>query len=175
MIRRSVDRLSFATWSSSIGTVLAAATDSGLAAVLIGGSETELRDDLDRRFPHAAVTAAGVELRSAIGAILQAIEDPTLPVHVSLDLRGTPFQQRVWSALRDIPAGETRTYQQIAEAIGAPRASRAVAAACAANSVAVLVPCHRVVRSDGSLGGYRWGLERKRALLARERGCALAA
>lgn len=175
MARQSVHNLAFLSRSSSIGTLLVAATNSGVAAVLIGGSETELRSDLLRRFPNSMAAAGGADLGPVIGAILTAIEEPSSLADIPLDLRGTAFQQRVWSALRAIPAGETRTYRQIAEAIGAPRSFRAVAAACAANPVAVLIPCHRVVRSDGSLGGYRWGLERKRALLARERHRVLAA
>jgi AraC family transcriptional regulator of adaptative response/methylated-DNA-[protein]-cysteine methyltransferase len=155
--------------------VLVAATESGVAAVLIGDNEADLQSDLMQRFANSMLVPGGRELEPVVGAILDAIVDPSSQPDVPLDLRGTAFQRRVWTALRAIPAGETRSYRQIADAIGAPRSVRAVAAACAANPVAVLVPCHRVVRADGSLAGYRWGLERKRELLARERARALAA
>jgi AraC family transcriptional regulator, regulatory protein of adaptative response / methylated-DNA-[protein]-cysteine methyltransferase len=175
MYGQSIDRLVFGSRPASIGRVLVAATKKGVAAVLLGGSEAEARSDLVRRFPRSILVASPSELEPEIGAVLKAIGDPSCSLNVRLDLHGTAFQRRVWTALQAIPAGETRSYRQIADVIGAPRSVRAVAAACAANPVAVLIPCHRVVRADGSLAGYRWGLERKRLLLARERNLACAA
>ncbi len=175
MSHRNRDRLEFSTSPSCIGMLLVATGDSGVVAVLIGESGAELLSDLRQRFPNATLVSGGSGIAPVMGAVLKAIEDPSSPSDIALDLRGTAFQQRVWNALRAVPAGETPTYRDIANAIGAPRSVRAVAAACAANPVAVLVPCHRVIRGDGSLAGYRWGLDRKRELLARERAFALAA
>lgn len=169
------DRLVFAVRACSLGRVLVAATPQGIAAVLLGDDVTELRSDLAQRFATAVLTNAAEDLQPLLGEVLLSIDAPSRPVSLPLDLRGTAFQRRVWNALMAIPPGETRSYSQIAGAIGAPGGSRAVAAACAANPVAVLVPCHRVIRGDGALAGYRWGLDRKRALLARERALAHAA
>jgi AraC family transcriptional regulator of adaptative response/methylated-DNA-[protein]-cysteine methyltransferase len=124
--------------------------------------------ELRRRFPKADIAPAGPDFRQAMAAVVQLVEAPEQGLALPLDIRGSAFQQRVWAALRQIPAGSKTTYAEIAQRIGAPGAVRAVAGACAANALAVAIPCHRVLRSDGSLSGYRWGVERKRALLARE-------
>ncbi|OYW52409.1 MAG: hypothetical protein B7Y80_18430 [Hyphomicrobium sp. 32-62-53] len=163
--------LRFGAGAFSLGHVLVAETGAGIAAVLIGADTAELLADLTARFPGARIEPGAVGL----DAVLTVIESPARGFAGPLAVRGTDFQQRVWTALTAIPAGETRSYTEVAQAIGAPAAVRAVAGACAANPIAVLIPCHRVLRGDGSLAGYRWGVERKRALLARERALALAA
>lgn len=156
---------------TSLGLALVARSAAGVRALLLGDHAQALRDDLSRRFPQADVLE-GEANDAVLRAALRALESPddvsarTLP----LDPAGTAFQQRVWEALRRIPPGRTATYTEIARQLGAPAASRAVARACAANALAVLVPCHRVIRLDGALAGYRWGVERKQALLERERG-----
>lgn len=151
-----------------LGRLLVARSTRGVAAIALGEDDTTLHAELRTRFPHATWTAADealVALTARVATMIdEAAIDPTLP----LDLVGTAFQLRVWTALRAIPRGETTSYAAIAEAIGAPSAVRAVGTACGRNPVAIAVPCHRVLRQDGELGGYRWGLERKRALLARE-------
>jgi AraC family transcriptional regulator of adaptative response/methylated-DNA-[protein]-cysteine methyltransferase len=169
------DEIRFAMRPSSLGLVLVAAGDHGIRAVLIGDNAAALRDDLDQRFPGAILQSAKPALASALRQVVEGIENPAREHDLVFDVRGSEFHRRVWDALRAIPAGETRSYTQVAKAIGAPTSVRAVAAACAANPIAVLIPCHRVVRGDGSLSGYRWGVERKRALLARERQLAVAA
>jgi AraC family transcriptional regulator of adaptative response/methylated-DNA-[protein]-cysteine methyltransferase len=161
------------TCDSSLGRVLVATGDAGIAAVLIGDDDAGLRADLQRRFPVVKLLPADARSREAATAVLAAIVPGTAngaqhPAPIPLDLRGTPFQRAVWTALRDIPRGATATYTEIAARVGRPSAVRAVAQACAANAHAVLVPCHRVVRSDGTLSGYRWGIERKRTLLREE-------
>jgi len=153
---------------SSLGRVLAAASDRGICAILLGDDDAELIADLGRRFPRAEAIAADTAFQETVDAVVTLVEEPKLGLSLPLDIRGTAFQERVWQALRAIPAGETRSYAELAQAIGAPGAQRAVAGACAANSLAIAVPCHRVVRGDGSLSGYRWGADRKRRLLLRE-------
>ncbi len=154
----------------SLGLALVARSDAGVRALLLGDDARALRDDLARRFPRAELLQGDTDdavVRSAL-RVLESPEDVstrTLP----LDPAGTVFQKRVWEALRRIPRGRTATYTEIAQQLGAPTASRAVAQACAANALAVLVPCHRVIRRDGTLAGYRWGVERKQELLDRER------
>jgi AraC family transcriptional regulator, regulatory protein of adaptative response / methylated-DNA-[protein]-cysteine methyltransferase len=165
----------FAIGSCSLGSVLVATSPQGICAVLIGETDASVRDDLDQRFDGATLVPAETAAATPLRQVIEAIEDPAQTHDLLLDVRGTAFQRRVWDMLRTIPAGQTRSYLDVAKAICAPAAARAVAAACAANPVAVLVPCHRVVRGDGSLSGYRWGVERKRALLARERQSAMAA
>ncbi len=156
-------------WSvtaTSVGDVIAVATPRGLASVRIGQG-ADLEDEMRREFPNANLErddAAMSDVMSALGALAAGVNAPDLPV----DVHGTAFQARVWSALREIPAGETRTYSQVAEAIGSTTSVRAVARACATNRVALAIPCHRVVRTDGSLAGYRWGLAVKASLLASE-------
>jgi len=168
-------QIRFATAPCSLGWVLAARTDRGICAVELGETEENVRQRLQERFPHAEIVEEGTAM---LDDVVQQIEHPGTSFHLPLDVRGTAFQQRVWEALRAIPAGTTVTYTRIAEQIGSPDAVRAVASACAANPVAVIVPCHRVLRRNGELGGYRWGLERKEKLLQREReeaapsGCA---
>lgn len=159
----TAETIQVAAVATELGLALIAVSDAGICALELGDDELPLRAQLARRFPGATIVHADADAESRARA---AITSPTVP---PLDLRGTAFQTRVWAALRELPAGATVTYRALADRIGAPHAVRAVAGACAANPVAVLVPCHRVVRSDGGLGGYRWGLERKRALLARER------
>lgn len=154
----------------SLGKVLAAGTAKGLCAVLFGEDPGSLIDDLRRRFPKASLQPADEKSAKRLSALIAHIDQAGPAAALPLDIRGTAFQRRVWEALRTIPPGTTQSYTQIAEKIGAPGSVRAVAGACAANPIAVLVPCHRVVRSDGALAGYRWGIERKRALLERERG-----
>jgi AraC family transcriptional regulator of adaptative response/methylated-DNA-[protein]-cysteine methyltransferase len=160
--------ISFAIGECSLGSILVAATERGVCAILLGDDPTELAHDLQRRFPRADLVGADRGFEQLIAQAVGLVEQPRLGTKLPLDVRGTAFQQRVWDALRRIPPGRTASYSEIAEAIGAPRAVRAVAQACAANALAVAIPCHRVVRTDGDPGGYRWGVERKRALLARE-------
>lgn len=156
-------------WSvtpTPVGDIVAVATPRGLAAVRIG-RESELLGEIAAEFPKATLVRddeAMVDVMRALGALATGRRAPELPV----DVHGTAFQARVWSALREIPVGETRTYSQVAEAIGSPSSVRAVARACASNRVALAIPCHRVIRSDGSLAGYRWGLSVKQSLLACE-------
>lgn len=151
-----------------LGYALVAATDIGVCAVYLGDAPEALVADLTRQFPKATISQAGMEMAGVIRSVIDAIDSPRLGTDLPLDIRGTVFQQRVWEALRAIPVGETRSYRAVAEAIGMPTAARAVARACAQNSLAVLVPCHRVCRADGTVGGYRWGAVKKRALLDRE-------
>lgn len=154
--------------SGSMGQVLVAATERGICAVLMGRDAATLVDDLRLRFPHAKLNEDKL-LQPKLAAVLQTLIEPAAAQELPLDLRATAFQARVWAALAAIPRGETRSYAQVAADLGNGKAVRAVARACAQNPVALLVPCHRVVGSDGKLTGYRWGLERKQALLAIER------
>lgn len=151
-----------------LGHVLVAATDKGICAIQFGSDPEELVEHLQTRFPGANLHRADASFNDWVSQVTAFIETPRQGLNLPLDIQGTAFQQRVWSALRTIPAGETRSYTDVANLIGKPRAVRAVASACAANKLAVAIPCHRVVRSDGNLGGYRWGLERKETLLERE-------
>lgn len=153
-----------------LGLVLVAATDRGICAIALGDDATALRADLAARFPRAALVPGGDGFDALIAAAVATVERPDRPVALPLDVQGTAFQQRVWRALRALPPGTTTTYGALAAALGQPSAVRAVAGACAGNPVAVAVPCHRVIGRDGGLHGYRWGLERKRALLDREAG-----
>ena len=164
-------------WSSapcSLGRVLVATTTQGICAIELGDDDEELLARLGRRFAHATLRPASSPDKAALHAVVTMVEHPATPPCLSLDIRGTAFQRRVWAALRDIPAGARISYGALAERLGAARGARAVAAAVAANPLAVMVPCHRVVGADGQLRGYRWGLERKRVLLARETGQATA-
>ena len=135
---------------------------------LLGDDPDALTRDLQDRFPQARLVGGDATFEAWVARVVGFVEAPAIGLDLPLDIRGTAFQQRVWQALREIPAGETAGYAQIAEKIGSPKAVRAVAQACAANAIAVAIPCHRVVRTDGALSGYRWGVERKRALLDRE-------
>lgn len=152
----------------SLGYALVATTKRGIAAILLGDTADDLMRDLKTRFPEAALTEADTRTTRLAEGALAFIEDPTRPFDLPLDIAGSLFQHRVWRAIREIPRGTTSSYSDIAIAIGKPQAVRAVAAACGQNPVAIAIPCHRVVRADGALAGYRWGLARKRALLARE-------
>ncbi|HKT17198.1 MAG TPA: bifunctional DNA-binding transcriptional regulator/O6-methylguanine-DNA methyltransferase Ada [Stellaceae bacterium] len=158
----------FAVGACSLGSILVAATDKGVCAILLGDDPAALLRELQDRFPKAELIGADRAFEQLVAKVVGFVEAPALGLDLPLDVRGTAFQQRVWEMLRKIPAGETASYTEIARRIGRPKAVRAVAQACAANSIAVAIPCHRVVRNDGRLAGYRWGIERKRALLASE-------
>lgn len=160
----------FAVGQCSLGAIVVARSERGVCAILLGDDPQALVRDLQDRFPKARFVGGDADFEQWVAQVVGFVEAPALGLALPLDLRGTAFQQRVWQALREIPPGRTSTYTGIAERIGSPKAVRAVAAACAANALAVAIPCHRVVRLDGSLSGYRWGVERKRALLAREAG-----
>lgn len=162
-------RIGYAVEPCWLGLALVAATESGICALFFGDDADELVQELRDRFPAAVIQSGGPALGEKVSAALAALEEPALAANLPLDIRGTAFQQRVWEALRAVPPGRTATYTEIARRLGSADAVRAVAGACAANPVAVAVPCHRIVRSDGKLAGYRWGLERKRRLLERER------
>ena len=161
---RPADRIAWTILQTPLGAMLLAASDKGVCRLAF----EETADDLAGHFPVAHIQPGGAGVAHLAGLVVSALDDPGKASGIPLDLRGTPFQLAVWHQLRRIPAGETRSYAQIAEAIGRPRAVRAVGSANAANPVAVLVPCHRVVRSDGSTGGYAYGETVKRALLHRE-------
>ncbi len=162
------EEIHFATGESSLGCVLVAATARGICAILLGDTPDELDADVRQRFPHANLKAdAG--FAELVARVIAYVDAPGNGVGLPLDIRGTAFQRQVWEVLQSIPAGQTRSYTEVATAMGNPRAVRAVATACAANRLAVAVPCHRVVASDGGLAGYRWGIRRKQALLERER------
>lgn len=158
----------FAVGESSLGTILVARSEIGICAILLGDDPEALLRDLQDRFPRAQLIGGDSDFEQLVALVVGAVENPATGADLPLDVRGTAFQQRVWQALRRIPAGSTATYGSIAREIDAPRAVRAVAGACAANPLAVAIPCHRVVRRDGDLAGYRWGIERKRSLLERE-------
>ncbi|VVD74087.1 bifunctional DNA-binding transcriptional regulator/O6-methylguanine-DNA methyltransferase Ada [Pandoraea anhela] len=163
------ESIRFAVAQCSLGALLVAATPRGLCAISLGDDPDALVRELQDRFPQAELVGADAEFERWVAQVVGFVESPHVGLSLPLDVRGTAFQQRVWQALRDVPAGETASYAQIAERIGSPRAVRAVAQACASNTLAVAIPCHRIVRNDGALSGYRWGVERKRALLAHER------
>lgn len=158
----------FAVGECSLGSILVAATNKGVCAILLGDDADVLVRDLQDRFPRANLIGGDADFEQMVAKVVGFVEAPALGLNLPLDVRGTAFQQRVWQALQAIPAGSTTSYKDIAERIGSPKSVRAVAQACAANAIAIAIPCHRVVRSDGALSGYRWGVERKRALLERE-------
>lgn len=160
----------FAVGECSLGSILVAATSRGVCAILLGDDPQALVHDLERRFVRATLVGADAGFEALVARVIGLVEDPRVGAELPLDVRGTAFQQRVWQALRRIPAGRTTSYAELARGLGQPNATRAVAQACAANPVAVAIPCHRVVRTDGEVSGYRWGVERKQALLAREAG-----
>ena len=161
-------QIRFAIGECSLGSILVAASERGVCAILMGEDPDALARDLQDRFPRANLIGGDAKFEQLVAKVVGFVEAPNLGLDLPLDVRGTAFQQRVWQALRNIPAGTTASYADVAGQIGAPKAVRAVAQACAANALAVAIPCHRVVRSDGGLSGYRWGVERKRALLERE-------
>jgi len=158
----------FAVGECSLGSILVAQSGRGVCAILMGEDPDELARDLQDRFPRARLIGGDAGFEQLIARVVGFVEAPRLGLDLPLDVRGTAFQQRVWQALREIPAGKTVSYTEIAGRIGAPKSIRAVAQACGANALAVAIPCHRVVRNDGGPAGYRWGVERKRALLERE-------
>lgn len=164
------DEIRFAVGDCSLGSILVAQNGCGICAIFLGDGADTLVRDLQNRFPHARSLGTEAHDEPLVARIIDLIETPWQNLELPLDIRGTAFQQRVWQALREIPAGTTASYREIALQIGSPRAARAVAQACANNLLAVAIPCHRVVRQDGSLSGYRWGVERKRKLLEREAG-----
>jgi len=166
------EELRFAVGQCSLGAILVASSDKGVAAILLGDDPDALARDLQDRFPRARLVGGDGDYEALVARVVGLVEAPGLGLDLPLDVRGTAFQQRVWRALQGIPAGETASYADVARAIGSPGAVRAVAGACAANALAVAIPCHRVVRNDGSLSGYRWGVERKRALIEREASAA---
>jgi len=156
--------------TSSLGYVLVAGSAKGVCAILLGDSPALLKRELRQRFPQVPLLRSDAHTESLAAEVARVVDNPRLSLDLPLDVRGTAFQQRVWRALREIAVGSTLSYADVAKRIGAPRSVRAVAQACAANPLAVLIPCHRVVRHDGALSGYRWGSERKRALLTLESG-----
>ncbi len=158
----------YATVDSPLGRMLLAATDKGICSITFGDSEPGLLKTLRHEYPQAQFKRAEAVLHRWIGALLKQMFGEPQKTTLPLDIRATAFQRRVWQHLQSIPFGSTRSYSEVARAIGEPSATRAVARACAANPVAIAIPCHRVVRNDGSLGGYRWGTERKKRLLQRE-------
>ncbi len=162
------ETIRFAVGECSLGSILVAATARGVCTILIGDDPAALAHDVEDRFPRAELVGGDKAFESLVARVVGFVEAPGLGLDLPLDIRGTAFQCRVWRALQDIPAGTTVSYGVIADRLGSPTAARAVANACAANPLAVAIPCHRVVRRDGALGGYRWGVERKQALLARE-------
>ena len=158
----------FAVGQCSLGSVLVAQSARGVCAILLGNDPDTLVRDLQDRFPRATLHGGDRAFETTVAHVIGFVENPALGLDLPLDVRGTAFQQRVWAALRQIPVGSTASYAEIASRIGAPNGVRAVAQACGANHLAVAIPCHRVVRTDGSLSGYRWGVQRKKKLLARE-------
>jgi AraC family transcriptional regulator of adaptative response/methylated-DNA-[protein]-cysteine methyltransferase len=158
----------FAVGECSLGSILVAKSQKGICAILLGDDPDALVRDLQDRFPRATLIGGEAEFEHLVAEVVGFVEAPRHGLDLPLDVRGTAFQQRVWQALQEIPIGETASYTDIAKRIGSPKAVRAVALACASNRLAVAIPCHRVVRNDGALSGYRWGVERKRALLDRE-------
>ena len=161
-------QIRFAIGQCSLGAILVAVSAKGVCAILLGDDPEVLARQLQDRFPRAELIGGDADFEATVAKVVGLVEAPRLGLDLPLDVQGTAFQERVWQALREIPAGETASYAEVARRIGAPRAVRAVAQACASNSLAVAIPCHRVVRTDGALSGYRWGVERKQALLARE-------
>jgi AraC family transcriptional regulator, regulatory protein of adaptative response / methylated-DNA-[protein]-cysteine methyltransferase len=164
------EEIRFAIGQSTLGAILVASSAKGVVSILIGDDPERLARDLQDRFPKARLVGGDVEYENLVARVVGLVEAPAIGLDLPLDVRGTAFQQRVWQALQDIPVGKTATYRDIAARIGLPKAVRAVAGACAANNIAVAIPCHRVVRSDGSPSGYAWGVERKQRLLEAESG-----
>ncbi|MER9583181.1 methylated-DNA--[protein]-cysteine S-methyltransferase [Mesorhizobium sp. M0276] len=168
-IHATLDTIVYAIGQSAIGNILAARSDIGICAILIGSDSDALGQDLGHRFPGKMLVEDEPALRDDLAAIARFVETPAAGLDMPFDMRhGTPFQQRVWAALRAIPCGATITYTALARRLGQPSGARAVATACAGNAIALGIPCHRVVHTDGTLSGYRWGVERKRTLLDKE-------
>ncbi|NKQ69743.1 bifunctional DNA-binding transcriptional regulator/O6-methylguanine-DNA methyltransferase Ada [Rhizobium sp. UPM1132] len=162
------EEIKFAVGQTSLGAILVASSKKGVASILLGDDPDALVRHLQDRFPKACLIGADRDYEALVAQVVGFVESPAIGLDLPLDVRGTAFQQRVWQALQEIPVGETVSYAEIARRIGSPKALRAVAGACASNNLAVAIPCHRVVRNDGSLSGYAWGVERKRVLLDRE-------
>ena len=164
------ETIRFAVGESSLGPILVAATEKGVCAIQFDNDPQELVHGLERRFPNAQLIGDDLQFADVVARVVAFVEAPSGGLDLPLDIRGTAFQERVWAALTTIPLGRTMTYSQLASAIGKPSAVRAVASACAANELAIAIPCHRVIRASGELAGYRWGIERKSAILEREQG-----
>src|SRR6267378_1225232 len=162
------EEIRFALGQTSLGAILVASSKKGVASILLGNDPDALLRQLQDRFPKAKLIGANKDYEGLVARVVGFIEAPQIGLDLPLDVRGTAFQRRVWQALQEIPVGQTVSYTEIAQRIGSPKAVRAVAGACAANNLAVAIPCHRVVRNDGSLSGYAWGVERKKVLLDRE-------
>ncbi len=167
------EEIMFAVGQTSLGAILVASSKKGVAAILLGDDADKLVRNLQDRFPKASLIGADRDYEALVARVVGFVEAPEIGLDLPLDVRGTAFQQRVWQALQEIPVGATVSYAEIAQRIGSPKSVRAVAGACAANNLAVAIPCHRVVRHDGSVSGYAWGVDRKRALLEREAPQAL--
>lgn len=167
-IENTDEVIRFATGKCSLGSILVASSEKGVCCITLGDDPDFLLEDLHNRFRKAEFIGGDADFEKLIAKVVRFVEAPELGLDLPLDIRGTAFQKRVWQALREIPLGSTASYSDVAKKIGSPKSVRAVAGACAANSIAVAIPCHRVVRTDGNLSGYRWGVERKRALLDRE-------
>jgi len=165
-------RIRFAVGECLLGSILVAATEKGICSILLGDDPEALIKSLHTQFRSADLVGADLEFEEWVATVIGFIEDPGSGLNLPLDIRGTAFQQRVWQALREVPAGTTVTYENIAKRLGAPKSVRAVAGACASNTLAVAIPCHRVIRKSGGLSGYRWGVERKRTLLNLEANSA---
>jgi len=163
-----IDTISYAVGETGLGAALVARSVSGVCAILIGANNDDLVTDLAARFPKSKLVANDAVARDELTKVIRFVDKPARGLDLSLDLRGTPFQRRVWEALRAIPIGTTVTYSELARAIGASNSVRAVADACASNPIALAIPCHRVVGSNGDVTGYRWGIERKRELIKKE-------
>jgi AraC family transcriptional regulator of adaptative response/methylated-DNA-[protein]-cysteine methyltransferase len=166
--RRTNVFVRFAIGGCSLGSILVAKSERGVCAILLGNDPTLLMQNLRDQFPKAELIADVNGFEDLVAKVVGAMEKPRAGLELPLDIQGTVFQHKVWNALQQIPVGSTATYAEIANRIGIPAATRAVAQACGANSLAIAIPCHRVIRSDGTLSGYRWGVECKRALLQRE-------
>ena len=162
----------FAVGECSLGSILVGSSETGVCAISLGDDPNELVKEFQDHFPKAQLIGGDKNFERVVAQVIGFVEAPQLGLNLPLDVRGTAFQRRVWKALREIPAGSTASYTEIAKHIGAPKAIRAVAGACAANVIAVAIPCHRVLRNDGNLSGYRWGVERKRSLLEKEKEAA---
>jgi AraC family transcriptional regulator, regulatory protein of adaptative response / methylated-DNA-[protein]-cysteine methyltransferase len=167
------EEIRFAVGESSLGAILVASSKKGVASILLGDNPDALVRDLQDRFPKARLIGGDTDYEAVVARVVGFVEAPGLGLDLPLDVRGTAFQQRVWQALKEIPVGQTASYAEIARRIGLPKSVRAVAGACAANNLALAIPCHRVVRNDGSPSGYAWGVARKRALLSKERATAI--
>jgi O-6-methylguanine DNA methyltransferase len=164
----AVDILSYATGECALGRVLVARSVNGVCAILIGADHDKLEADLAARFPQATLVANEAVVHDDLTKVIRFVDKPAEGFHLTLDMRGTPLQRRVWEKLRAIPAGRTVTYAELARWMSPLASVRVVAGACAANPIALAIPCHRVVRSNGDLAGYRWGIERKRELIRKE-------